>query len=675
MRSRISVFAIVVAMGAFAGGALSQGSGVGNKSFPIQPGDTLFITHDFGKVRIRPSEGTTLEIGIRRTLADPTRKGSPDVLVRKDGTAIRVTSSLSGALGESVDLEIAAPKFTNLTITGANPEVDVAGIQGMVRVQGSGGRVTVEDLASPSTISTDIADITYRASVQPHGDVRLESTSGNISCELSSGLSLHGWIRAGGKIFWDMDPMVEATSLEKQLGTGGPLLYAASLKGDVIVRLKPAVGSELTSSLPAPQVRPAGSSTVFVPARPRDAESQTQASPSSAPAPSAVPAREERRNATVANDATGAQSTSTSTQRTPSEPSSGNGQQPVVVQGGYALKVDVDSVFLNVSVREEATNRSIPGLRKEDFRVYEDGVQQQVDQFLPTEAPFNLLLLLDVSGSTASYLHLMKQAAIDFTKQINANDRVAIATFNSNVELVQGFTNDRAAAERAIQRIKSGGGTAFYDALMTCLDRYMRGIEGRSAIVVFTDGIDNQLEGRYSAGSRTTYDQLFRRVQESDTIIYTIFLDTEGQVPAMTRGGRPGGGGWPGGRRGGRFPGSPFPWPVPLPTPSPNPAPYPSPSPRQRGDQRAIYQEARDQLLQIADQTGGRMYSPRKIDELSGVYSQIADDLRIQYQLGYNSTNRAHDGKWREIRVEVENHPDAAVRTRKGYYARNSATQ
>ncbi len=69
------------------------------------------------------------------------------------------------------------------------------------------------------------------------------------------------------------------------------------------------------------------------------------------------------------------------------------------------------------------------------------------------------------------------------------------------------------------------------------------------------------------------------------------------------------------------------------------------------------------------------MYSPHKIDELSGVYSQIADDLRIQYQLGYNSTNRAHDGKWREIRVEVENHPGAAVRTRKGYYARGDATQ
>src|SRR5437762_12662544 len=107
------------------------------------------------------------------------------------------------------------------------------------------------------------------------------------------------------------------------------------------------------------------------------------------------------------------------------------GQQSVSPQGGYALKVNVDSVFLNVSVRERTTNRSIAGLQKDDFLVYEDGVQQEVGQLLPTEAPFNLLLLLDVSGSTASYLHLMKEAAIDFTREIKADDRVAIVPLRS----------------------------------------------------------------------------------------------------------------------------------------------------------------------------------------------------------------------------------------------------
>ena len=79
---------------------------------------------------------------------------------------------------------------------------------------------------------------------------------------------------------------------------------------------------------------------------------------------------------------------------------------------------------------------------------------------------------------------------------------------------------------------------------------------------------------------------------------------------------------------------------------------------------------AREPSQKEGQQTGGRMYSPHKIGELSSVYSEIADDLRIQYQLGYNSTNRAHDGQWREIRVAISNHPEAVVRTRKGYYAR-----
>jgi VWFA-related protein len=350
------------------------------------------------------------------------------------------------------------------------------------------------------------------------------------------------------------------------------------------------------------------------------------------------------------------------------EPPQGEGQPPIVLPG--SLKVAVDSVFLNVSVRNSTTNHSIVGLQKDDFHIYENGVQQQVAQFLPSEAPFNLLLLLDVSGSTASYLKLMRQAAIDFTHQIKTNDRVAIATFSNTVQLVENFTNDRTAAERAINRIKSGGGTAFYDALMTCLDRYMRGIEGRSAIVVFTDGVDNQLERR--GGSIVRYDELYRRVQEADTIIYTIFLDTERDVMTRYPTRRPGGGGgWPGGRR--RFPGGTFPFPIPIPQPAPSPQPRPNPYPRGQRNETAVYEEARNQLQEIADQTGGRMYAPHKIEELSGVYSEIADDLRVQYQLGYNSTNRSRDGAWREIRVQVAGHPDAVVRTRKGYYARKDS--
>ena len=359
---------------------------------------------------------------------------------------------------------------------------------------------------------------------------------------------------------------------------------------------------------------------------------------------------------------------------TPKPRAAGGVQKPSNPPGGYVLKVNVDSVSLNVSVLDRDNGRSMRQLQREDFLVYEDGILQQIDEVAPSEAPFNLLLLLDVSGSTQSYLPMMKQAAIDFTRQINPNDRIAVATFNSSVRLIQGFTSDRNAAASAIQMIQAGGGTAFYDALMACIDQYMHDVEGRSAIVVFTDGIDNQLYGEPVDGSVVRFDELYRRIQEIEPIIYTIFLDTEGMVPTTSGGTGPANtGAIIGGIlgdiiRGGRPPGS-------YPPTSPNPAPNPYPLPRGRSSpaERAAYEEALKQLQMIAEQTGGRFYSPGRTEELSRVYSQIADDLRIQYQLSYSSTNHKYDGRWREIRVRIKNHPKAVVRTRKGYYARKQA--
>jgi len=332
------------------------------------------------------------------------------------------------------------------------------------------------------------------------------------------------------------------------------------------------------------------------------------------------------------------------------------------IQCVYAFKVDVDSVFLNVSVRERVTNRSLSGLQKNDFVVYEDGVQQQIDQFLPTESPFNLLLLLDVSGSTGSYIKLMKQAAIRFVRETNADDRIAVAGFNSRVRLLQDFTNDRDEAERAIQHIKSGGGTAFYDALGTSIGQYLQGVQGRTAIVVFTDGVDSRLEGMPESGSRITFDELYKKVEETDTMVYTIFLDTEWQFSGSSGSGTAG---CP--RRTGGFLAS-FPFPFPL-------ARTCASQSSQDDDEDAIYRQAREQLRIIAELTGGRMYSPRKVEELAGAYSEVADDLRVQYELGYNSNNRTHDGKWRKIKVEMGNIPAAIVRTRKGYFAHREPAQ
>jgi VWFA-related protein len=317
--------------------------------------------------------------------------------------------------------------------------------------------------------------------------------------------------------------------------------------------------------------------------------------------------------------------------------------------GGTSFRVDVNAVLLNVSVRDLSTNRTISNLRKEDFLVYEDGVLQQVEQLMQSDAPFSSLLLIDNSGSTRALLPLIKQAATGFTARLKDNDRVAIATFNSLVELIRDFTIDHPLAARAIGDISSIGGTALYDALMTCIDYYMRGVAERSAIVVFTDGVDNQLEGENTEGSRTPFSQLYRRIQEIDSLVYTIFLDTEGSIPN---------------RRGKDLrrisPG--IGWPIPQPNGRPA-------GQKTRWSDHEIHEKAREHLLAIAEQTGGRMYKLTKAEDLARVYSEIAEDLGIQYLLSYTPNGHTRDGMWHDIRIQLKNRSDAAIRTRKGYYA------
>ncbi len=666
---------ILVTMLAFlAAAALPSQSPIESKSFSALPGDSLVIQNDYGRVQIAAWDSSLVDARILRNPPAQAGKESVRVVTQKSGNKIFVYAFFSGSGGESVDLEIRIPRFLNVVIWGANPELDLRGIQGFVRAQTFTGGITAEDLVSSVSLISDSGDIFYRSITQPRGDARLETSSGHIRCELAEKLNVRAWLRAGGAVTWDKEPEVKAASLERQLGTFGPLLYAGSLKGNVVVSLKDAVVTP-----PPPDLPPIKEATRGTP--PAD-KTPRESPPDPAPPPEVEPERPRlsrkpgtRVGTPVAHPTIDSQPRLPDTRTSPAPvdpkpdssppnvnarpPAPASTQQPESTPGGFAVKVAVESVFLNVSVRDQQTNRSIPNLTRDDFQVYEDRVPQQIEQMAPGEAPFNLLLLLDVSGSTRSFLHLMKQASVDFTRQIKVNDRIAVAAFNSNVELMQGFTNDRAAAARAIQRISSGGGTAFYDALLTCIDDYMHGIEGRSAIVVFTDGVDNQLEGNRSEGSRIPFPQLYRRIQEIEPIIYTIFLDTEGRLGPTTQ--VPSSGNVVidilGGVLGrGRVPGS---YPRRYPTPGQGP-----------GSNPAVYDEAREQLLTIAEQTGGRMYSPNRIEDLSRVYTEIADDLRIQYQLGYNSTNRASDGKWRAIHVEVPNHPGTVVRTRKGYYAR-----
>lgn len=595
------------------------------RRFSVSPGDTLLIQNDYGRVNVSPRPSGEVEAHVTKQAKTPQQFENIEILAQKQGNKIYLNAYFYSYQGEAVSADIWAPPDLNIVVWGANPDVHINGMSGYVRVHSLTGSITADDLTASTSLMTDSGNIVYRARRQPGSDVRIESVTGNILCELKDDLNFRGWARAGGKLNWNGEVEMDQGSLERQIGLGGPLCYASSLKGQVEFRLPAQLAEQSAKSAP----------------------------PVLSPQPAPPPAEGEHSQTTAAEP---------SPNETRNSPA---GQQPSPSQGpvsrdssgtystGYKLKLDVDWIYLNASVRERKTNRSVPDLHKTDFQLYEDGTPQEIGKFIQTEEPFHLLLLIDVSGSTQEYLGLIQDASIQFTRQIGPKDEIAIATFNSRYRLRQDFTSDRGRAVDAIEQIRSGGGTAVYDALLQAVNHVNR-LEGRKAIVLFSDGVDNQLEGNPGDGSSATFHQLYREIQEADALIYTIFLDTEGSVSMPS--GRSGGtvidilgdilrGGGVGGRR----PGGSY--------------------PTRRRSQGAAYEEAREQMEMIADQTGGRIYAPNRIQDLSSAYAEIADDLRIQYTLGYNSTNPSKDGAWRKVQVSIANRPDLVVRTRKGYYA------
>lgn len=288
-----------------------------------------------------------------------------------------------------------------------------------------------------------------------------------------------------------------------------------------------------------------------------------------------------------------------------------------------AIVLKAALVNLNVSV----TNRSgvaLANLRKEDFEVAENSEPQKIEFFQPTTAPFNLVLALDLSGSIKDKLDVVKSAALRFVEVLGPQDKVAVVTFTDEIRVVSQLTNDREELKRRIKAVdRSQGGTAFYEALWFSLMDTLRGTRGqRNAIVVMTDGVDSSLDRYNPMQSRVSFNQLARRLEESDVIVFPIYLDTEYQEVF------------------------------------------------ERGNSSSeAYAVARDQLERIGELTGGQIFKAEKVGDLSGVYKQVAAAIRTVYSVGYYPTNPERDGTFRRVRVGV-NRADAAVRTRKGYYAK-----
>jgi len=300
--------------------------------------------------------------------------------------------------------------------------------------------------------------------------------------------------------------------------------------------------------------------------------------------------------------------------------SSSDGIRP----GEDVLKLEARLVNLNVYIRD-VNGKTLPFLKKEDFVVYEDNVQQDVSYFEPVNAPLNIVLLLDLSGSTEHKIKVIKKAAQKFVDSLKPSDRIAVAGFTRRFFIISNFTTDHRLLNDRIGDLKNRhSGTAYYDAMWSTLDLLDEANATRKAIVVLTDGVDNSLDhpGDSEFDPKHPFAEVLARVEEADTTIYPIYLDTEYE----TLGSR--------GRNG-----------------------------------HEAYVTARSQLQALADQTGAVMFKAERAEDLEGVYQQVAAELHSLYSLAYAPKLVRTDGKWRRIGIAVSL-PGAKVRTKRGYYAR-----
>lgn len=316
-------------------------------------------------------------------------------------------------------------------------------------------------------------------------------------------------------------------------------------------------------------------------------------------------------------------------------------QPPPPQNDEETVRVDTNLIVLNVGV---ADRRGTPvlNLSQGDFAVYEDGVRQRIVSFEPTSAPFSLVLLLDVSGSTQNFRQTLKQSALRFVDALHPEDRVAVVIFNAKTKVRTDFTTDRKKIAFAITDIPNErGDTHLYEALRYSLGMLAKEGKRRKAIVALTDGVDTQnrqLDGRATAEAETSEAAVAAVKPEENAALRSVLDAADRQGVTI----------------------------YPLALPSGDPRRLLPLTPQQS----AIYVSARARMNSLAHRTGGRLHEINRVEDIGRLYAEVAADMRTLYSIAYQSSNtRPRDGGWRAINVEVTR-PETIARARPGYYAR-----
>jgi VWFA-related protein len=318
------------------------------------------------------------------------------------------------------------------------------------------------------------------------------------------------------------------------------------------------------------------------------------------------------------------------------------------VDEGDIVRVNTNLVAVPVSVLDRQ-GRFVPNLKREDFSIFENGVEQSVAYFEPSEKPFTVALVLDTSASTHFHLWEIKEAAIAFAKQLRPQDRVLVVSFNDEVLLLTEATNDLGIVETVIEEnANTGNSTRLYDAVDLTIRERLNKIKGRKAIVLFTDGVD-------TSSQQATYQGTLRQVEELDALIYPIQYDTSDYLKAMQGAGN------------GTITVTTTNRGLFGTTTSTQTYGVPGSGGAIPGSTKADYDRAEHYLHALADKTGGRVYEANDTKQLADAFTRIAEELRRQYSLGYYPKTDSTDGsERRDIRVKV-NQPNLAVKARTSY--------
>lgn len=327
--------------------------------------------------------------------------------------------------------------------------------------------------------------------------------------------------------------------------------------------------------------------------------------------------------------------------------------EEAVEEEDEVIRVETNLVTMPVSVLDR-DGRFISGLQQRDFQIFENGVQQKVEYFQSVEQPFTVILLIDVSPSTQFQIDEIHEAAIAFVNQLRRDDRVQVISFDERVRILSPVTNDRRVLRDAILRTEFGDGTSLYEAVDFVVQRQLKQIQGRKAVVLFTDGVD-------TTSRRANYQTTIREVEENEALFYPIRYDTQTDMNGGWGGGGGnypnryprrrqsdidqilgtilGGGGIRIGRGGGRRGGG-------------------------AGSSSVEYETGKRYLEELARSSGGRSFEAR--NDLSAAFTGIAEELRRQYSIGYYPENVGQVGERKQIRVRVMR-PNLVVRAKTSY--------